>query len=365
MDEIEQQKMFFHRICTPKEIERIFNVKNADDILLKLRAETIVDHMRLYRVYLNKAMAKPDDWSLEESFDGSHYRAWIESLDENSQKQCKSLAYGDIFSNEPNGEIFPSNYGPIITINTALQFFLKFMHLALLGFESEVPLYVRLNAMRISVRVMLMTETLDFLMDPRGILPKDVAEAIHRPIPAQMKFIAGHEFAHFLLGHLKGSSIHVRPVLYAIKGEEPSKPMRVYNPIQKEELAADLASIRRPEFDPTQVDEMLSAATIWFGCLELYEAAHDVLYPQRGMTILSHPSASERLGHLSGEFPDQFRKWSNEIAQQKETIARLKEYLLKDISLSPETYETYGSVYLDKPNSDWRGPELKDRVDYY
>lgn len=236
MDDIEQQKMFFHRICTPMEIERIFNVKNADDILLKLRAETIVDHMRLYRVYRNKAMAKPDDWSLEESFDGSHYRAWIESLDEDSQEKCKSLVYGDIFSNEPNGEILPSNYGPIVTINTTLQFFLKFMHLALLGFESEVPLYVRLNAMRISVRVMLMTETLDFLMDPRGILPKDVAEAIHRPIPAQMKFIAGHEFAHFLLGHLKGSSIHVRPVLHAIKGEEPSKLVRVYNQSRKRSL---------------------------------------------------------------------------------------------------------------------------------
>ena len=33
--------------------------------------------------------------------------------------------------------------------------------------------------------------------------------------------------------------------------------------------------------------------------------------------------------------------------------------------MDAERYETYGSVYLDKPNTEWRGRELKDRVDYY
>jgi hypothetical protein len=49
MNEIEIQKMSFHPVCNKDEIERIFNVTTASDYLLKLRAETIVDHMRLFR----------------------------------------------------------------------------------------------------------------------------------------------------------------------------------------------------------------------------------------------------------------------------------------------------------------------------
>jgi hypothetical protein len=48
-DNIEFEKHFFRPVCNEQEIERIFNVKNANDYLLKLRAETIVDHMRLFR----------------------------------------------------------------------------------------------------------------------------------------------------------------------------------------------------------------------------------------------------------------------------------------------------------------------------
>lgn len=47
------------------------------------------------------------------------------------------------------------------------------------------------------------------------------------------------------------------------------------------------------------------------------------------------------------------------------TIDHYKKILLEDASKNIEAYETYGSVYLDKPNSEWRGPELRDRIDYY
>ena len=34
------------------------------------------------------------------------------------------------------------------------------------------------------------------------------------------------------------------------------------------------------------------------------------------------------------------------------------------MSLNFDMYEMYGSVYLDKPNTNWRGRELIDRKDY-
>ena len=80
MNETEMQKMFFHPVCNKDEIERIFSVANATDYLLKLRAETIVDHMRLFRVYRNKALAKPNGWSLEQSFDSSHFHNFLDHI---------------------------------------------------------------------------------------------------------------------------------------------------------------------------------------------------------------------------------------------------------------------------------------------
>ena len=69
---IEIQKSFYRSICNEEEIERIFNLKSPMDYLLKLRADTIVDHMRLFRVYRNKTLAKGNDWSLENAFCGYH-----------------------------------------------------------------------------------------------------------------------------------------------------------------------------------------------------------------------------------------------------------------------------------------------------
>lgn len=66
---IEIQKLFYRPICNEEEIDRIFNIQNAQDYLLKLRADTIVDHMRLFRVYRNKAIEQGDKWSLEKSFE--------------------------------------------------------------------------------------------------------------------------------------------------------------------------------------------------------------------------------------------------------------------------------------------------------
>ena len=45
-------------------------------------------------------------------------------------------------------------------------------------------------------------------------------------------------------------------------------------------------------------------------------------------------------------------------------IAPLKDFLQDNISTNIEMYEVFGSVYLSEPNTEWRGRELIDRVDY-
>ncbi len=366
MEGAEIQKAFFHPVCNREEIGRIFNVQNASDHLLKLRAETIVDHMRLFRVYRNKALLDEENWSLEHSFEESHYKNFLGALPEKESKECRTVTYGNMFSNDPNGSIFKTDYGPIITISDSLRFFLKFSHLALLDFGDEIPVHVCMNALRIAVRVMLKTEALDFLMDPRGIVPREIAELMERPIGRQLEFIAGHEYAHHLLGHLSGTDVVSMPIFFAISAnDEDYKPQEVYSQSQQDEFAADLHAMLLPQYSSDEKGELLEAALLWFGCLDLYEAVSNTVFPRSLYTLRTHPTARERIENLLTKVPTpsgvDVGKWRRFLR----TLDEFKKRLLEDVSLHFDAYETYGSVYLDKPNTEWRGPELIDRVDYY
>lgn len=123
MEQIAVQKGFFRPVCNKSEIDRIFDCQNADDYLLKLRAETIVDHMRLFRVYRNKALADEKNWALEKAFSRRHFNAFINKLGKDDRESCKTIKAGNIFSSKPNGKIFTTEYGPIITICDSLSYF--------------------------------------------------------------------------------------------------------------------------------------------------------------------------------------------------------------------------------------------------
>lgn len=362
----ELQKLFFRPICNESEIERIFNVRNAADYLLKIRAETLVDHMRLFRVYRNKALSIGNDWSLEKSFNNEHYTRVLEKMPKAANSECQKVCFGDVFSNDPNGMIFHTNYGPITTISDSLPFFLKFAHLAIMDFKEDVPSHVRLNALRISIRVMLKTEAMDFYMDPRGILPKNIAESIHAPLLLQKQFIAGHEFSHYVLGHLSEKSLRDHPVLFAVGQQgQDYKIEKIYNNSQRDEFDADLQSILLPEYSQDERSQLLSAALLWFCCLELFEAASDVMFPKSSFSYQTHPQARDRYENILSNVPTPN---NFDLEGSKKLINRIdyyKQLLQEDISLNFDHYESYGSFYLDEPDSLWRGKELIDREDYY
>lgn len=168
MENIDFQKMSYRGICSQQEVDRIFDIKDGSDYILKLRADTILDHMRPYRVYLHKMRKNENNWSLESSFSNEHYSSVLNKLSEEHKKKCSSVSYGDIFSNDPNGLIFHTEHGVVSTISESLTYFLLFSQLAILNFDSKVPLAVRFNSLRVAIRTMLKTESMDFDIDPRG-----------------------------------------------------------------------------------------------------------------------------------------------------------------------------------------------------
>lgn len=217
-----------------------------------------------------------------------------------------------------------------------------------------------------AIRVMLKTEAMDFYMDPRGIMPKDVAEAIHAPIPLQMEFIAGHEFAHHILGHLSPISVTDKPIFCAITPrDEDYMLLPAFSQSQQEELDADKQAVLLLEKNEQHRTQVLDAALLWFGCLELYEAVADFMHPSVPWVPVSHPSARQRFEQLLSGVPIPRGYDDSRSKRLLKTIDVLKPILVEDVSANIETYEMYGSVYLDKPDSEWRGPKLVDRKDYY
>lgn len=353
--------------CTYDETLRIIDPQNASDYLLQLRANTVADNMRLFRVYRNyKILNEGTDWTFENSFVNIHFINFFNLLNDDEREKCNSITYGNIFSNDPNGYIWSSNYGPILTVSDALSYFLKFANLGLMDFNGEVPDYIRFNALRISLRIMLKTETMDFLMDPRGIIPNKINESITDPINYQLEFIAGHEFGHYLLGHLDGNNTVSKPVYSAITSNDlPYGDIKVFNENQKQEFEADLFSLEKAENQCSDYIHYYESSLIWFGALELYEALTEVLYPKPTYSISTHPSAKERFFNIldNATPPKGFKvkEWLEFFSY----IEYLKELIVEDATINCDMYETYGSLYLDEPNSKWRGKELIDRVHYY
>jgi hypothetical protein len=233
-----------------------------------------------------------------------------------------------------------------------------------MDFGNTVPEYVAINSIRIALRVMLQTEALDFLMDPRGIVPSDIGFEIHKTIPYQMQYIAGHEFSHYLLDHLSDKKFTNKPIFKAIFSSQTDYNSQIiYNYSQKNELEADVISIELPNYNDEEKTKILEAALVWFASLDLYEEVEHAILPPVG--ILSHPPARGRFENLleKVKLPKNFNldQWKRIL----QTIDYYKKFFVEDVSLHIENYEIYGSVYLDKPNTKWRGKELIDRKDYY
>lgn len=354
--------VWFAGFCTKDEIDRIVNPQKPMDFLLRERADVVADNIRYERVYMNKARVSKK-WSFEKSFCAYHYNAVLNRLSKVDKAECKGLTYGDMFSNDVNGYAWnDEKWGRFVSLNESLQFYMKFCNLAILEFKKEVPVDVRVNAMRIAIRVMLKQEAMDFFMDPRGIVPYEIGMEIHKPIKYELQYIAGHEFSHHLCGHLNDKNISKKKML-KIGEKEYYKP--VYSTSQLQEFEADVASLMRPNYGEKEYSEILKGALIWFISLGLAEKAQNIINPALPFGIKTHPSAKERYDYIleNARVPDDFNfKYIKKI---NENARFMEEFLENDLAENYDVYDFYGSCYLAEPNTEWRGRELIDRVDYY
>lgn len=182
------------------------------------------------------------------------------------------MTHGNIFSNEPNGLIFKTEFGIVSTISDSLRYFIEFMNLGLLNFGKKVPVGIQLNSIRIAIRIMLETESLDFLMDPRGVIPTAIQKRMYSSVPFIMQFVAGHEYAHLILGHLDDRNTSPKHMLKAVfKSQNDYKLLDIYNTSQQNEFDADIASINLPNYGQQEKMFVFEGALTWYAFLDIYE----------------------------------------------------------------------------------------------
>ncbi len=365
--DINPDRDWYSSICSQSELERVLNVQNAHDYILRLRAKTIADNMRLYRAFLHERRRYETmgwDWALEKYFTAYNYIDVLHSLDKEKEALCRQVAFGSIITNEPNGLIFDTPYGICSTFSIVLKYFSQFSCLALFSLGGKVPMGVRVQAMRIAIRIMLQREALDFEMDPRGIIPEEIQKVIAPIYPQQITFIASHEYSHLINGDLKKGATMKQAMLKAhFEDETDYKMLDTYNISQKKEFAADIGAMTYPNWNEDWYARVYYSTMMWFAALAIYEAVEDTIFPPNGRQ--THPGAKARYQNLLEKAPKPV-DFDKELYCKTipELVSWWEKFVKEDVMENYEMYKFYGSLYLAEPNTEWRGRELIDRVDY-
>jgi len=344
--------MFF---LNKEQISRIMNIQNSKDYLLKQRADIMLDKVRIYRV-IKKRQYYSKDWDFEEHFEKTPFDNYLKLLDFEDFDKINKITYGYIFCDDANGRITKTDYGNIVTISESLKYFLYFMNLCFLTFDGiEIPNDVRHSALIIAIRTMLQSESLDFELDPRGIIPDELEKQLVEYTNLQIEFIVGHEFSHHLLNHLDNASIIEKSMFE----RECNIYEKIYTYGQQQEFEADIDAIKRPIMSDEMRKNLVNRALFFFAYLDIYDNVKEQIFPSN--KVKSHPDPRDRFNKIKQEFHELFDKDElDNLDNLLNLVDFYKEELQEDVSVNIERYEFYGSLYLGS----WRGKPLVDRVDY-
>lgn len=151
IEDLNDEERFFYPLCSKSEINRIFNVKNSSDYLLKFRAEQVVDNQRLNRVYASIRRKLNGKWNFSRYFDSLVFQQYLDHLPERQRKICRHIPHGAIHLNEANGYCIKTSFGNVIVVSLALRQFLYYMNLFHFGKRHFQQLLLILKIIKIKI----------------------------------------------------------------------------------------------------------------------------------------------------------------------------------------------------------------------
>ena len=355
--------------CSFDEVERIVDPSDESDFLLQTRADSILSNMRIYRTFQKRASSiKDSEWNLTSQFDDSIFKSFKNNVVKKYRYKIDKILYGTIYSDCPNGFIEDTIFGSRIIISEALKYFLYFMNIGFYSFWDDgkinVSIETKHGATLIGIRTMLLKESFDFELDPRGKVPPEIHKTLEQIVDIQLSFIIAHEYAHFLLNHLDKNSLVEKYIFNANTSNRnfEAKPLKIYTQSQIEEFEADELAINILCGDEDNYEKkMMILYTIFVMSFFDILASINIAKSRKQYQSKTHPSPIERREKMMvlGK-----KIWDDEQLENAKHIISFSEIvkrnLLQHHSKHPSSMTTYGSVYLTQ----WKGDKTVDRIDY-
>jgi hypothetical protein len=308
--------------------------------------------------------SKGAKWSLTDYYRTKdfYHKSYLNRLCPSYRKRLINIPSGFAFVNEANAICMRSLLGEVVIVSECLENFYYFMTLAFMGGDLNIPTHDRLNALLIAFRIMNGAESLDFEIDPRGNLPIEIEEKIQGYVRSQMEFTYGHEYSHYLLGHLNNSNL---------------KPMAMFDATDKSvigefavhshelEFQADLKAVQLVERNKSASLELAWGAFSVFVLLHFLIKAELNLGLRKFSVSTTHPSPIERVWSLQkrlgkkSPYSDQSLKASLDSADGLLDV--FQKYIAnQQVTFRSDILSFYGSVYLPS----YKKKMLRDRIDF-
>ena len=344
-------------ICDINDYEDIISLKTQSDYLLKLRAESILDNMRVLRVFQSR-FKNSDKMTLSKWY--SKYdkpNTYIENISKGAKSKLVNIPAGTAMLKRSNAICMSVPPGNIIVVSEKLIYALYFFNIFIYGESLGFTTQEAITGLTIALRTFYGHETLDFDMDTRGEFDKSTEMHLQKLLSNQYNFILGHEYAHHLLGHLNDSKLFSERMFL----NESKDKVHHYIHKYKEEYDADWFSIKNITGNKDYKNEIANAAFTCFFFFYTLELVGEYLAPQGDASAKSHPPAMDRLFTLRRKLKANIGHEKEHLEAVKSSIDSVMDYYIKELlPFNMDDFEKYGSYYFER----FKPLRLSDRIDY-
>jgi hypothetical protein len=363
LDGLTREESFFYAFCSKKEIIRLRYINGPHDYLLRLRANAISESPRAVRVMAsrrNKHEESSRPWSLSHYYHSKdyHHKAYIKLLDKKNRKKVKSVPSGLAYVDEVNALCIKSLAGDVVLVSESLEYFYYFMTIAFYGDRYGIKWIDRVDALIIAIRIIKGSEALDFDIDPRGELPHETERAIQSLVNRQMQFTFGHEYAHYLCGHIPSADI-----LMNMKSSAPfMSELALYN--HALEYEADYYALKNIEVKKVEFEGVAQGAFSVLVYLHFIEEFTKDFGIRDFSVSVTHPAAKDRIYKLFNNLGASVPIDKSVIDGMFSVTQEMSEVLHSRIEYLSDQFDDlfgfYGSLYLPS----YKKKRNRDRVDF-
>ncbi len=319
------------------EVVRLRELRTPHDYLLRVRLEAIAASPRAIRTFRQRRATfeeRGQRWTLTDYYNAQNTDAkrYVSRLSRPDQRIVKAIPYGMAPIDEANAVARKTVLGDVVMVAENLRYFYYFMNIAMYGQYYDIGQGDCTDAAVIALRIMRGSESFDFDLDPRAVLPTLVERKIQSRTAVQTEFTFGHEFAHMLAGHLVA--------------EYGGDNVRLYS--HECEYAADRRAVLAVGPDHAARAALAQGAFDVLLYLHFLEVSAEAGLLRHFSASETHPRPLERLDRLVEALNKRHLRQPGEIEASREAIESMVQWVKwrAETSEQSDLLRFYGSVYL-------------------